>query len=161
MSGDRTYQAALIAAINAEMGGLGLSRRQMLARAGLSENTMERVFRLQRDLNVTQIEAMAEAMGVTPEHIARRASEWRGRADGDDPATASVTSHLSEDPRTLIRYLMDHPDNDGTLQTRLGELRRESGASSRTLAAVEHEMVNNRRTELARALDALPPANSA
>jgi lambda repressor-like predicted transcriptional regulator len=117
MSGDRTYQAALIAAINAEMGGLGLSRRQMLARAGLSENTMERVFRLQRDLNVTQIEAMANAMGVTPEYIAARAAEWRTKGpDGnpgshpDDEAVIDASTKLTKRQREQAKKaLKDDP----------------------------------------------------
>lgn len=55
---------------------------------------------------------------------------------------------------------MDHPEQDGELQSRLGELRRDSGSSGSALAAVEREMTHNRRSELGRALEALPPAQA-
>jgi DNA-binding Xre family transcriptional regulator len=148
-SGGRAYQRLLIDEANAEMGRQRISRRQLMQMTGIAPATMNRIFTCERDMNVAQWESIASALGFDPGELARKAHG------------TSVTAQRGEDPRTLIQFLMDHPDNDGTLQARLGELRRESGASGRTLAAVEREMVLNRRTELSRALDALPPANSA
>jgi hypothetical protein len=64
------------------------------------------------------------------------------------------------DVRTMILRFIDHPEDDGVLQTRLGDLRRQTGLSGRRLAGVEAEMVNTRRRELERALAELAPGGS-
>ena len=146
----RAYQRLLIDQANAEMGRQRISRRQLMRLTGIPDATMNRIFTCERDMNVTQWDAIASALGFDPGELARK-------AHGGE---RSVTPRKGEDPRTLIRHLMDHPEDDAVLQARLGELRRDSGSSGRTLAEVESEMVHNRRNELGRALEALPPAQA-
>lgn len=101
MDTDRGYQAAIIAAINAELGGRGISRSGMLKAAGLSTDTMQRVFRMERDLKVDQIDKMARALGITPEYLMERASEWRKKNAAAEDVLAS--SRLDESAKQAIR----------------------------------------------------------
>ena len=155
MEKDWTYQAELIAAINAELGARGWSRRELLTRAGLSENTMERVFRLQRDLNVRQIEQMAAALGVAPEYIARQAAMRRGEVV---PPSEHAGPPAGADVRTIILWLLEHPEDDAELTTRLGEAATQVDASGKQMARLFDTIREVRRAELMQALQALPPS---
>jgi transcriptional regulator with XRE-family HTH domain len=87
---DRGYQRLLIAAIDAEMGVRRLSRARLAKMAGIPTVSMDRYFNLGRDMNVSQLGAIADALGVTPEYLVGKAAEYRGnlppttgRADQD------------------------------------------------------------------------------
>jgi hypothetical protein len=148
---DRSYQRTLIDQANAEMGRQRMSRRELARVTGIHRNTLDRLFLCERDLNVTQWDAIATALGFDPGELARKAASEAG----DRPRPPS-----GGDERQTILWLMAHPEDDGVLQTRLGDLRRESGSTGSALAAVEREMRLNRRTELERALAEVPPAQA-
>src|SRR6478752_5381854 len=75
--GNREYQRVLVAAIRAELGGRGWSRKQLAERSGITEQQMERIFNLKRDMNVAQFEQIADALGVEPDDLALEARRWR------------------------------------------------------------------------------------
>lgn len=76
---DRGYQRLLIAAIESEMGARRLSRARLAKLVGIPTVSLDRYFNLGRDMNVSQFGAIAEALGVTPEHLVARAAEFRGK----------------------------------------------------------------------------------
>src|SRR6478609_6046399 len=124
---DRQYQQALVAAIRSELGGRGWSRKQLAELSGITEQTMERIFNLKRDMSVRQVEQIAAALGVEPESLALEARRWRagtstGRLSTGIPASDYATwgsTHLPTDPRSLLRSLIDNPDMDDELTHRL------------------------------------------
>lgn len=135
--------------------GRDVTNRQIAAHVGVHPSQIGRYLSGEKSPTLEEIRLMAEAVGA----------DWFDMLNEAHDRVAGSVTHIpplrSEDPRTLIQFLIDHPEQDGELQTRLGDLRRESGSSSRALAEVEQDMTHNRRIELARALDALPPANTA
>jgi transcriptional regulator with XRE-family HTH domain len=153
---DRTYQGALVAAIKAEIGGRGWSRKELAQRSGITEQTMERIFNLKRDMNVTQLEQIAGALGIEPDDLAIEARRWRaGTSTGRIPPGLP---RMSVDPRSLLQHLLDNPDNDDVLLTRLADARQHIGDKSSRAKRLADEIRQLRSAELERALSDLPPA---
>lgn len=155
----RAYQRLLIDQANAEMGRRRISRRELSRITDIPRTVLDRLFQCERDMSVRQWDAIATALGFDPGELAKKA---RAEAGGEamPPASDSQTPPSGDDVRGLITWLLDHSDKDGVLQTRLGDLRRQTGLSSRRLKGVEAEMVNTRRRELERALAELAPGDS-
>jgi transcriptional regulator with XRE-family HTH domain len=130
--------------------GRAVTNRQIAAHVGVHPTQIGRYLSGVKSPTLEEIRLMSEAVGA----------DWLDVLNEAHALVAGATPLSGEDPRTLIQFLMTHPDEDGVLQARLGELRRDSGSSGRTLASVEREMVLNRRSELGRALEALPPAQA-
>src|SRR5690349_14385993 len=129
----KDYQRALVAALMAELGGRGWSRKRLADESGLTDQTLRRVFRLERDMNVAQLAAMADALGVTIEHLAAEADRWSREL----PATSSERpAQRPTDPRELIRWLMDNPSRDDVLLARFGEVESRTGVSGNALAGL-------------------------
>jgi transcriptional regulator with XRE-family HTH domain len=74
---EREYQRAVVAALNAELGARGWTRKHLGERAGITEQTMMRIFRCERDMNVEQLGAMLNALGVTAQYLAMEAERRR------------------------------------------------------------------------------------
>jgi transcriptional regulator with XRE-family HTH domain len=154
MDTDRDYQGQLVEAIDAELGVRRWSRRRLARESGINAQTLDRVFLLQRDMNIQQLDQIATALGVTPEYLVEKAREWRGgisHVSRPAPAVVVVT-----DPRSLIAQLLDEPDTDGELVRRLGEAAGLTGVSPARLKRLQDEIRLVRQGELQRALDALP-----
>lgn len=157
------FNEALSAAVRAEHRAHGWSVEELGARlpkgGDLSARTLYRLVAVRPSTDRNKPEWKASYIALTATALGMSASELVAAAE-HRAEPGRVTPRKGEDPRTLIQFLMTHPDEDGVLQARLGELRRDSGSSGRTLAQVEREMVLNRRSELGRALEALPPARA-
>jgi DNA-binding Xre family transcriptional regulator len=145
-SGDRDYQKALIAEIDAVMGRRRISRRELSRLSGIHRVTLDRVFNFERDLNVAQWAAICSALGVDPGETAARASH---------PSVASLTG---DDPRALITCLLNNPDMDGNLNSRLSDAESRSGLRGSQLEALKETIRDVRRRELGEALRHLPPS---
>jgi transcriptional regulator with XRE-family HTH domain len=150
---EREYQRALVAAIKSEIGGRGWSRKHLAELSGITEQQMERIFNLKRDMSVAQLDAIAGALGVEPDDLAMAARRWR-----DPHVTTNTIGQSGTDPRTLIRELLDNPDKDTELLDRLAEAAQHLGDKSARAKRLAQEIRNTRRDELAHALASLPPA---
>lgn len=149
---DRRYQQALVAAIKAELGGRGWSRKQLAERSGISEQQMERIFNLKRDMNVTQFEQIADALSVEPDDLAIEARRWRARG-----TSTPVVPQTGTDPRALLQHLLDNPDKDTELLTRLAKSSEHLGDRTRQAQRLAAEIRQVRSEELTKALASLPP----
>src|SRR6478609_9309174 len=112
-SSPRTYQRLLIDEANAEMGRQRISRRELARISGIPRTTMDRLFQCERDMNVTQWDAIATALGFDPGELARRAHRTAGEVvpparDHDEPPAGA-------DARALIAWLLEHPSRDEEL----------------------------------------------
>jgi hypothetical protein len=117
---------------------------------------LDRVFTLKRDMNVAQFELIANALGVTTDHIVIAAEHWR---TGTPPP--GQTQSAVPDPRKLIRFLLDHPNQDQVLLTRLSEATGHVGGKGTRMKQLEAEIRSNRSEELTSALAALPSTDRA
>lgn len=86
---------ALAAELRGERVALGLTIADLIARTGIPKSTMLRVLSGERDINVTQLAQLAEAMGKTPEYFMRRAVERMG----------GMGALMSEAPAQNVRVL--------------------------------------------------------
>lgn len=145
-SGTRDYQRALIEELDAEMGRRRISRRELSRLSGIHRVTLDRIFTLQRDLNVAQWAAIAHALGIDPSELAARAS------------ASSVTPPKGEDPRTLIAWLLANPGQDEELNDRLSEAVASGDFRGSALTQIQETIRDVRRNELVNALAALPPS---
>lgn len=76
-------------AANAELGAmvmharqrLGWSREQLADRSGITETQIERLERNKRDINVTQLFKLAQALDIAPHELVRRSIEVAGGFD--------------------------------------------------------------------------------
>lgn len=89
INSSREYQRTLVAAINAELGGLGWTRKQLADEIGISEQSLMRYFNLKRDMNIEQFAQIAGVLGVTPEYLVDKARVWSERTTPDDLVDAS------------------------------------------------------------------------
>lgn len=106
------YQRAIVAALNAEIGARGWTRKHLGELSGIGEQTMMRIFRCERNMNVQQLGAMADALGITIEHLAAEADRWSLELPGtrgDRPAPRPT------DPRGLIEWLLANPSQVATM----------------------------------------------
>jgi transcriptional regulator with XRE-family HTH domain len=154
---ERRYQRSLVAAIRAELGGRGWSRKELAERSGITEQQMERLFNLKRDMNVAQLEQIASALGVEPDDLALEARRWRGTSTGH---LSPGIRQSGADPRTLLQHLLDNPDNDDVLVARLAESRKHLGDKSLRAKRLADEIRQVRSEELSRALASLPPSEN-
>lgn len=145
-AGTRAYQQQLIDQANAEMGRQRISRRELMRRTGIPDATMNRIFNCERDMNVQQWDAIATALGFDPGELARK-------------ATGQVKTRPSPeaDPRTLITWLLAHPEDDAELVTRLDEIAHQVDVRGARLASLQDTIRTVRREELTQALGVLPP----
>jgi transcriptional regulator with XRE-family HTH domain len=150
---DMKHQRVLVAAMNAEMGGRGWTRKYLGERAGITPQQMERIFNLKRPMNVEQFGAIADALGVSMDYLAGESQRWAGISHA--PASGP-SPEQGMDPRTLIRALLDDPDSDAELNRRLSEARGLTGVSAARMKRLTDEIRSLRQGELERALDALP-----
>lgn len=158
---DWAYQRAVAAAVNAEIGGRGWTRKHLAAVSGISEQQMERILNLKRQMNVQQLGQIIDALGVTPEYLAAEVNTWRRRQAGlpVEPITYGPQVPLSAvDLRATIRDLLAQPDSDGELSRRLVDIELRTGVKGRRLERLLAQVRQSRQEELTRALAALPPA---
>jgi transcriptional regulator with XRE-family HTH domain len=156
---DRRYQQALVAAIRAELGGRGWSRKQLAERSGITEQQMERIFNLKRDMNVAQFEQIADALGVAPDDLAVEARRWRTGGTSTSRIPMDLP-RLPTDPRLLLQALIDNPDMDDELAHRLDQAAAHVGGKSYRSKQLAAEIRQLRRAELERALNDLPPTTA-
>lgn len=69
----RTPAAALASEISAELGRQRLSDQELGRRIGVSKNTAGRIMNGQSDIDAFRLFKIAEALGVWPEELIRRA----------------------------------------------------------------------------------------
>jgi hypothetical protein len=96
--------------------------------------------------NTDYIEAVAVAFGL-------RVSELIALAE-----RSGVTPPKSEDPRTLIAWLLANPSQDEELNNRLSEAVSSGEFRGSALTQIQETIRDVRRNELVNALAALPPS---
>lgn len=138
----REYQRSLVRAINAELGALGWSRSRLARESGLNPQQLDRIFNLRRDLNVTQLDRIIRALGVTPDYLTAQARRW------DQRATTPVGRPVTRLTRAELLGLLASPSSDETLQTRLGNVGLGSGDHGKDLEALRTAIQQLRRDEL-------------
>lgn len=84
LDGVKNYQRTLVAAIDAEIGVRRWSRARLAKEAGITSQTLDRIFLLRRDMNIEQLGDIAAALGVTPEYLVHSARVWSERITHDD-----------------------------------------------------------------------------
>jgi hypothetical protein len=104
------------------------------------------------------IAAVADAFGMTPyqfiAEVERRQARMRGEVV---PPSDPVKPPIGADVRTIIQWLLSHPEDDVELQTRLSDVATQVDASGKRMARLLDTIRQARRAELTAALDALPP----
>lgn len=151
---DMRHQRVLVAAINAEIGGRGWTRKYLGERAGISPQQMERIFNLKRPMNVEQWGAIADALGVTMDYLAGEANRWQDALPRSSAPAPSPEGGV--DPRSLLLQLLAEPSSDAELVSRLSEAAALPGVTGNRLKRLQDEIRHTRKGELQRALDALP-----
>ena len=144
----RDLQRSIAAAVNAELGGRGWTRKYLAAQAGITEQTMERIMNLKRDMDVAQLGSIADALGVTTEHLMAEARRWRERT--------SVPTD-SRERASLLNYLLNSPQQDEELVRRLGALESQMGVSGVGVQRLAAKIRHDRKAELTEMLHALAP----
>jgi transcriptional regulator with XRE-family HTH domain len=66
---------AMAAAIRAERSAAGLSQETLAKLSGVNYETLKRILKGDRDINITQISGIALAVGITPAQLVQRAEE--------------------------------------------------------------------------------------
>lgn len=66
---------AMAAQLRAEQKANGLTQEQLAAASGINYETLKRILKGTRDINVTQIVALADAFGMSPQKLVQLASE--------------------------------------------------------------------------------------
>jgi transcriptional regulator with XRE-family HTH domain len=64
---------AMAAAIRAERSASGMSQEQFAVASGVNFETLKRILRGERDINITQISGIAAAVGISPAELVSRA----------------------------------------------------------------------------------------
>ena len=97
-------------AIQAERAIAGLTVRELSARSGIPMSTLMRMLGAQREIKVTQVEQVADAMDVYPHEIIEQAEVIMGRAAR---AVERPIAHLAvvSDPATTL-HATDQQDED-------------------------------------------------
>ena len=159
------FNVAIVATARAEMAARGWSVDDLRAR--LPEGMLSRrtLFRLvdtepppDREAPVwraSYIAAVADAFGMTPYQFIIEVERRQSQMTGGD---AAPTAPSGGDPRSLITWLIDNPDRDAELATRLGDVDTQVALSGRQKSALRDTVRAVRREELLSALDALPPS---
>ncbi len=111
------HQRLLVAAINAEIGGRGWTRKYLGDKAGISAQQMERIFNLKRQMTVQQWGAIADALGVTMDYLAGESQKWATTLTDDEIIDSA--KELTERQKAAIRSELantrlprDSPAND-------------------------------------------------
>lgn len=147
------HQRAIVAALNAELGARGWTRKQLAQRTGIAEQTLMRLFLCRRPMRLDQLGAMIDALGITSEHLVSEAHRWSRALVQESERQPRPT-----DPRELLQWLIDNPNADDVLQARLSEATEKTGLSGNTLTELRDEVVTARRRDLERSLRALTPS---
>lgn len=164
------FNVAIVATARAEMGARGWSVDDLLLRLPdglLSRRTLFRLVdtaappdRATPLWRSSYIAAVADAFGMTPyqfiAEVERRQARMRGEVV---PPSDHVKPSIVADVRTVIRWLLAHPEDDEELQTRLSETSAQVDASGKRMARLLDTIRAARHAELTAALDALPPSS--
>jgi AcrR family transcriptional regulator len=159
MATSRDFNEAVTAAVRAEQAARGWSIDEFVQRSGIAKRTLYRLVgkepgpdREQPEWKAGTIAAVAGAFGM-PVSALMAAAEQR---------VAPVAPPMGvSDPRTLIRFLLDHPDQDHELLTRISDAASHVGTSSVRAKRLAAEIRSNRRDELQHALESLPSTDRA
>jgi hypothetical protein len=100
---DRSYQRTLVDQANAEMGRQRLSRRELARITGIHRNSLDRIFSCTRDLNVTQWDAIAHALGFDPGELARAAGDEAARRAALNLAVLPEANRLIDESDKLTK----------------------------------------------------------
>lgn len=117
---DRTYQRRLIAEVDAEMGRRRMSRRELSRLTGIHRVQLDRIFLLQRDLNVAQWATICAALDVDPAAMALRAQLA-------DRTHRSAAHRIESDPRLNDRQKREQVALLGELYTESGDVQAGDG----------------------------------
>jgi transcriptional regulator with XRE-family HTH domain len=114
---DMKHQRLLVAAINAEIGGRGWTRKYLGEKSGISPQQMERIFNLKRQMTVQQWGAIADALGVTMDYLAAESRKWETTLTDDEIIDSA--KELTERQKAALRSELrstrmprDSPDKD-------------------------------------------------
>ena len=145
--GELTKRVAAV--LRARKGELQVSDRQIADAIGVSQEQVSRFLRPSRVMTLEQTEAICRFLGLDLSATLR----------GERVATVSgVTPPKSDDPRTLIMWLLANPSQDEELNNRLSEAFASGEFRGSALTQIQETIRDVRRNELVNALAALPPS---
>jgi AcrR family transcriptional regulator len=149
------FNSAVAAAVRAEQGARGWTNDQLAERAGISRRTVYRLVETDHpsdrgipEWKANYIALAAAAFGMSVTDLVAAAERRQGVA----PQGA--------DPRTLIQFLLDHPDRDEVLTGRLADASQHVGNRTLRSKRLGDEIRQIRSEELMRALASLPPSEN-
>ncbi|MFF2054154.1 helix-turn-helix domain-containing protein [Leifsonia sp. NPDC058194] len=94
-----THNLALAAEIRAERAAKGLTQKQLADISGINYETLKHVLKGDRDINVTQIAALADAFDIPARDLVDRAMARAERMSAG--STTSSTNEEKKDPREM------------------------------------------------------------
>jgi transcriptional regulator with XRE-family HTH domain len=153
------YAEAVVATITGERQAQGITIERLSELTGINYSTLRRLLagQMERDFGTGEIRRIAYALGLSPARLSQLAEDRMARTGGLSRVSRPAPSpEVVTDPRSLIRKLLDEPDNDAELNRRLGEAAGLTGVSGARMKRLTDEIRLIRQGELQGALDALP-----
>ena len=144
-----------VAMVRRRVNALQLSRL-----AGISNSTLGTLLNGSSAMDVDQLARICKALDLEPGELYSAAIAMADDAGTSTRPIPPVIRQTVTDPRTLLQYLLDNPDEDDELNTRLANARQHVGEKSSRSQRLAAEIRQLRRTELERALNDLPPTTA-
>lgn len=127
--------------------------------SGMASSTVYSIWKGESLLDVDQLARISRVLHLNPGDLVNRVT---GIVDesGVMPRTGdSVRPGIGADVRTVILWLLAHPEDDEELNVRLTDIDHQVDLGRRRMDRLRSTIRNARREELEQALSALPPHN--
>jgi DNA-binding Xre family transcriptional regulator len=158
---ERRIAAVLGEEIRVVMARRQINSLQLSRMTDIPKSTMDTLLKGTSAMDVDQLARICKALGLEPGPFYSGAiSLADGRIPTDIPGSNYGTrgiAQLPNDPRALLRLLIDNPDIDDELTHRLEQAAGHTGENSSRAKRLAAEIRQLRRAELERALRDLPP----
>jgi transcriptional regulator with XRE-family HTH domain len=92
---EREFQRYLVMAINAERAAQSLTIKGLAEAAGINERTMLRIVHLERSMDMGQVSALADALGIPVSRLAMEAERRLSEATPAERAAGLVESDVT------------------------------------------------------------------
>lgn len=148
---ERRIAAALGEEIRVVMARRGINVLQLSRLTEISNSTLSTLLKGSSAMDVDQLARICKALDLEPGPFY---SDAIAKADGP---SARAHTRLPSDPRALLQTLIDNPDMDDELRTRLADARQHVGDRSSRAQRLAAEIRQVRSEELTKALASLPP----
>jgi transcriptional regulator with XRE-family HTH domain len=147
-----------LGAVLSERAGRRVSNKEIADKLGVHPSQVGRYLAGTKSPNLEEIRLMAEAVGADWFEVMQEAHERVAGGQVVPPISDPLYPPIGADPRALIRFLLENPERDEELNTRLSDAQTRSGLTGRRLVNLQETIRTVRREELEHALGALPPS---